>query len=196
MSLRRDADRVVRMGYSTLTSQALCAPPYLMAFFVVIYTAYLSDRYRHRSGFICLHAGAGRVGYALLAVAGWRKWGLGWRYAGIHLAASGFFSAVTVIITWTLNNQDSDSKKGTGVALLNMIGQLGPLVGTRLYPDEDKPYYVRGMSICAAFMILVGVLSVSLRGVLVRENRRRDMAYAAINSQDDEGTVGGRWKDR
>ncbi len=182
------------MGYSTLTSQALCAPPYLTAFLAVIYTSYLSDRYRHRSSFICLHAGVGSIGYGMLAVAGWREWGLGWRYAGIHLAATGFFSAVTIIITWTLNNQDSESKKGTGVALLNVIGQLGPLVGTRLYPDDDKPYYVRGMSICAAFMVLVCVLSVCLRGVLARENKRRDMAYAVVNRQCEDGMDGDGWE--
>ena len=188
----RYADLCIRMGYSTLAAQALCAPPYLVAFGVVLYTAYLSDRYRHRSAFLCLHAGLGSLGYAMLAIAGWRRWGIGWRYAGIYLAASGFFSAITIIITWTLNNQDSDSKKGTGVALLNVIGQLGPLVGTRLYPDEDRPYFVRGMSICAVFMILVGVLSLGLRYVLMRENTRRDVAYSRVNGEDGQGLVGGR----
>lgn len=178
------------MGYSPLASQALCAPPYLAAFFVVLFTAYLSDRYRNRSAFVCLHAGLGAVGYSLIAIAGWRRWGFGWRYAGIYLAASGFFSAITIIITWTINNQDSDSKKGTGIALLNIIGQLGPLVGTRLYPDADKPYYVKGMSTCAAFMILVFALSLGLRHVLVRENRRRDVAYSKVDDEDQEGLVG------
>lgn len=179
------------MGYSPLASQALCAPPYLVAFCVVILTAYLSDRGRNRGGFVCLHAGLGAVGYGLIAFAGWRKWGIGWRYAGIYLAASGFFSAITIIITWTINNQDSDSKKGTGIALLNVIGQLGPLVGTRLYPDSDKPYYVKGMSTCAVFMALVFALSLSLRYVLARENRRRDAASSEAHGEVHEGLVSG-----
>ncbi|KAI9872930.1 MAG: hypothetical protein M1830_001047 [Pleopsidium flavum] len=179
------------MGYTPLASQALCAPPYLVAFFVVLFTAYLSDRYRNRSAFVCLHAGLGAVGYSLIAVAGWRRWGIGWRYAGIYLAASGFFSAITIIITWTINNQESDSKKGTGVALLNVIGQLGPLVGTRLYPDTDKPYYVKGMSICAAFMFLVFALSLGLRHVLVRANGRSDVACLKVHDDDDQGLIGG-----
>ncbi|KAL8976599.1 MAG: hypothetical protein Q9205_007422 [Flavoplaca limonia] len=51
---------------------------------------------------------------------------------------------------------DSDAKKGTGVAILNIIGQLGPFIGTALYPESDRPYYVRGMTACAGFMLLVG----------------------------------------
>ena len=70
-----------------------------------------------------------------------------------------FFSVITIIITWTINNQDSDSKKGTGVAMLNYLGQLGPLVGIHLYPDSDQPYYVKGMTICASFMVIVAVLA-------------------------------------
>ena len=56
------------------------------------------------------------------------------------------------------------------MAMLNIIGQCGPLVGTRLYPDTDKPYYVRGMSICALFMLAVAGLAFLLRIVLKRAN--------------------------
>merc|ERR1712093_906377 len=44
------------MGHTVLISQALSAPPYLMSFFVVILTAYLSDRLRNRSYFVIFHA--------------------------------------------------------------------------------------------------------------------------------------------
>lgn len=36
------------------------------------------------------------------------------------------------------------------------LGQLGPFIGTALYPESDKPFYVRGMTACALFMVLVG----------------------------------------
>ncbi|KAI9780246.1 MAG: hypothetical protein M1839_006806 [Geoglossum umbratile] len=176
------------MGFSELTSQALAAPPYLLSFFSVLYTAYLSDRYRDRSLFICLHAILAFLGYTLIAIGGWYRWPIGWRYAGIYLATSGFFSAITIIITWTINNQDSDSKRGTGMAMLNIIGQCGPLLGTRLYPEEDGPFYVRGMAVCAGFMLVVFFVSVGLRVYLGRENRRRDRES---EEGDREGLVGG-----
>ena len=158
------------MGYSSLSSQALSAPPYLISFFVVILTSYLSDRYRSRSIPLILHALLGSLGYGLIALAGSLRWPSSVRYFALYPAAAGFFSAVTLIITWTLNNQPSESKKGTGITILNVIGQCGPLLGTRLYPDEDGPYYVRGMALCACFMGAVAVLTIGLRIVLKREN--------------------------
>lgn len=59
----------------------------------------------------------------MIAVAGIFEAGPMWRYWGVYPAASGFFSAVTLLITWTINNQESDTKKGTGVAILNIIGE-------------------------------------------------------------------------
>lgn len=61
------------------------------------------------------------------------------------------------------------------MALLNYIGQLGPLVGVHLYPKEEGPYYVRGMGWCAGAMGCVGVLAGGLRWWLGRENRRLEM---------------------
>ncbi|KAL8709932.1 MAG: hypothetical protein Q9220_005382 [cf. Caloplaca sp. 1 TL-2023] len=144
------------MGYTALQSQALSAPPYLVAFIIVLLTAFYSDKFKDRSLFICFHALLAAAGYAMITIAGILKAKPMWRYWGVYPAASGFFSAVTLLITWTINNQESDAKKGTGVAILNIIGQLGPFVGTALYPESDKPYYVRGMAACAAFMLLVG----------------------------------------
>ncbi|MCJ1252106.1 hypothetical protein MMC30_009344 [Trapelia coarctata] len=177
---------VNEMGYTALMSQALSAPPYLIAFVFVLATAYLSDRYRSRSVFVCISALMGASGYLIIAIAGKREMSAGWRYAGVYPAAAGFFSAVTLLITWTLNNQESDSKKGTGLATLNIIGQFGPLLGTRLYPDSDKPYYVRGMSVCAGFMLLVFLLSLILRVILIRENSKSTATYSLAASQDDE----------
>ncbi|KAF2838805.1 MFS general substrate transporter [Patellaria atrata CBS 101060] len=158
------------MGYTAVTSQALSAPPYLFSFLVVLFTAYASDRMQNRSFFIIIHVLLAASGYATMALAGKFAWSNIWRYLAVYPAAAGFFSAITIIITWTLNNQDSDSKKGTGIAMMNVIGQCGPLLGTRLYPKEDKPYYIKGMAICSAFMLFVAFLAVMLRLKLRWEN--------------------------
>lgn len=176
------------MGYSALTSQALSAPPYLAAFFTVLLTAYTSDRYRTRSACIIFHALLASLGYWIMAISGSVEASATWRYLGVYPAAMGFFSVVTIVITWTINNQDSDSKKGTGVVMLNFIGQLGPLVGVHLYPDSDQPYYVKGMAICACFMASVAILAYALRIILEIENRRVT-AEASKADGEDEGLV-------
>jgi MFS family permease len=161
------------MGWESITAQGLSAPPYLFAFVVVLTTAYYSDRLQSRSTFILLHSLLATLGYGTIALSGYLESdNTIIRYLALYPAAAGFFAAITIIITWTLNNQESDSKKGTGMVVLNIIGQMGPLVGTSIFPDEDGPYYVRGMSICAGFMLLVGVLAAVLRSVLIRENKK------------------------
>jgi MFS family permease len=171
------------MGHSALTSQALSAPPYLLSFIIVILTAWLSDRLSSRSTFVIFHALLSASGYVFIAVAGARGWGTWWRYAGIYPAAIGFFSVITIIITWTINNQENESKQGTGFAMLQLIGQCGPLVGTRLYPDKDAPYYISGMTICAAAMVLVAILALVLRFYLRAKNRKAAGEYGRIGEE-------------
>jgi MFS family permease len=184
------------MGFESITAQGLTAPPYLMAFFVVIVTAYYSDRLQTRSWFIIAHALIAALGYTTIAVLGYFQSPRTLvRYFALYPAIAGFFSCITVIITWTINNQESDSRKGTGMAILNIIGQFGPLVGTSIFPDAQGPWYVRGMAICAGFMVAVAVLAGVLRWVLVRENRKRGEGrgggvYAGVPL--DEG--GGGWR--
>jgi MFS family permease len=177
------------MGHSPLASQALSAPPYLVSFVVVIFSAWLSDRLQNRSFFICFYALLSAFGYASAAICGYFDLGIWWRYAAIYPAAIGFFSVVTIIITWTINNQESESKQGAGFAILQVIGQCGPLVGTRLYPDTDAPMYVRGMSICAAAMVLVAVLAIVLRLYLLRKIRAARLEYGNLSDEAQEGLV-------
>ena len=161
------------MNHTAHTAQALTAPPYLLAFLSVLLTAHLSDRLQTRSPFIIFHALLSALSYASIALLGYYQSKLMWlRYLALFPAISGFFSCITLVITWTLNNQPGDSGKGAGVAVLNLVGQFGPLVGAGLFPEAQGPAYVKGMAVCAGFMLAVAVLAGVLRGVLGRENAR------------------------
>ena len=179
------------MGYSSLASQGLSAPPFLFSFFVVLVTAFLSDRLKSRSLPMIFHALLAMTGYIFLAVAGAFRFGHILRYLTVFPICAGFFSAVTIVITWTVNNQHSDEGKGTGLAMINVIGQMGPLVGTRLYPDADGPYYVKGMSVCAAAMFVVSTLAFVLRVVLKAENARLRSKWREAD-EEGEALVGSR----
>jgi len=161
------------MGYSRIASQGLSAPPFGFAFIVVLITSYLSDRYDSRSIPMMFHGLLAMSGYLLATIAGAQQAGPIPRYLATFPICAGFFSAVTIVITWTINNQASDEGKGTGIAILQILGQMGPLLGTRLYPDSDGPFYVRGMAVCTVAMAFVFVLALTLRVFLMKENARR-----------------------
>ncbi|KAJ6102351.1 hypothetical protein N7486_004778 [Penicillium sp. IBT 16267x] len=165
------------MGFSSLSAQALSAPPYLIAFVVVLITAWASDRTRTRSSYLIAHALISSLSYAAIAAAGHFHAHLSpslhtfIRYICVYPAISGFFSAITLIITWSMDNRVEKEGKGASIAILNIIGQCGPLLGTRLYPEADGPWYVRGMAVCSVFMVLVAILAFALRVLLQRANR-------------------------
>lgn len=185
---------LTEMGHDTLTAQALSAPPYLVAFIIVLFTAHLSDRIRARTVPLVFHALASTLGYAFLALAEALSLPPWLRYLAVYPAAIGFFNVVTLLIAWNINNQASESRQGGGFALMQLVGQCGPLVGTRLYPDKDAPYYSRGMQACAWAMLGVTLLAIFLRVYLQYQNRKMDRIEGSQAQQDtpieEEGLVG------
>lgn len=166
---------IQNMGFAAINAQGLSAPPYFLSFIVCIVTTWIADKTHQRGLMIIGLSLIGGVGYILLAACK----SVAMRYFGVFLAAAGVFPAISNILPWTINNQGSDSKRGTGIALLNIVGQCGPLLGTRLFPASDAPYYVKGMDVCAGFMFFNALLALALRAYLVWENKefkRRDEA--------------------
>ncbi|EGS21223.1 uncharacterized protein CTHT_0030700 [Thermochaetoides thermophila DSM 1495] len=173
------------MGHSALTSQALAAPPYLVAFIAVLLTAHASDKVGARSPFLIAHALFSAAGYTILALSDTKLLGHippdSWiRYFAVYPAAIGFFSVVVLTVSWSVNNttnhaSSSGQRRGAAAfALLQAVGQCGPLLGTRLYPDRQAPYYTMGMAVCAVAMVGVAVLAGLGRWYLKRVNRRWD----------------------
>ena len=75
------------------------------------------------------------------------------------------------------DNQGSDTRRGAGLAIINFVGQCGPVLGTRLYPKTQAPRYVEGMSVCAAFMFFTTLLALGQRMLLMWENGKLDKKY-------------------
>ncbi|KAL8970648.1 MAG: hypothetical protein Q9183_001414 [Haloplaca sp. 2 TL-2023] len=117
----------------------------------------------------------GFVGYVLLAACET----VGVRYFGVFLAAAGIFPSIANILPWVLNNQGSDTRRGTGIVILNLIGQSGPLLGTNVFPKAEAPRYIKGMWISAAFTLFTGFLALCLRTLLVWENKKLDLKHGS-----------------
>lgn len=163
------------MGFTSVNAQGLTAPPYLLSFLVCLSTTWLADRLQQRGIIIGVLSLVGCVGYVLLATCR----SVAVRYAGVFLAAAGVFPAIANILAWLLLNQRSDTKRGAGIALMNVIGQCGPLLGTRIFPAWTAPYYVEGMSICAGFMFFNACLAFGLRTYFYAMNARWDREAVA-----------------
>ncbi|OAQ62877.1 MFS transporter [Pochonia chlamydosporia 170] len=161
------------MGYSSINAQGLSAPPYFIAFLFALITTYVADRTQQRGLMLICTSLVGGIGYILLATVQT----VGVRYFAVFLAAAGVFSTIPNILAWTLNNQGSDTRRGANLVLINVVGQCGSVLSSRIYPIEEGPRFVKGQSICAAFMFFATLLAFILRSCLVWENRRLARKY-------------------
>ncbi|KAH8653238.1 MFS transporter-like protein [Tricladium varicosporioides] len=171
------------MGFTTINAQGLSAPPYFISFIVVLATTHVADRTGQRGVTICILSLVGAIGYILLAT----TFSVSTRYLGVYFATIGIYPAIINILPWVVNNQGSDTKRGAGIAILNLIGQCGPLLGTRIYPATDGPRYKLGMWTCAGFLLFNGFLAIALRTLLVWENKMLDEKYGLVGEQDANG---------
>lgn len=127
---------IQNLGYSSIRAQGLTAPPYFAAFLCTVAAAFFSDRFGNR-GFIIAVAGTlATIGYLLLATIQTPELS-GVRYLGIWLACCGTFPVLAVNITWLLNNQGGDSKRGAGLAILAIFGQTSSFASSSLFPASD-----------------------------------------------------------
>ncbi|EER40246.1 high-affinity nicotinic acid transporter [Histoplasma capsulatum var. duboisii H88] len=164
------------MGFTSINAQGLSAPPYFLSFLTSVFTPWIADRYQQRGLMIAFLSIVGCTGYILLATCS----AVSSRYIGVWMAASGVFPCIANILPWVLNNQGSDTRRGMGIIILNLIGQCGPLLGSNIFPASDGPSYVRGQAICAAFMGFNCFLALLLRTLLAKQNRELDRRYGTL----------------
>ncbi|KAJ5085032.1 hypothetical protein N7532_009803 [Penicillium argentinense] len=180
------------MGYDSVNAQGLAAPPYLGSFLCCIFAAIVSDRWGNRGWVVTFFAAMGTTGYLVLTcVQDETKTGA--RYAGVWLATCGIFPALAINITWMLNNQGGESKKGVGMALLAVFGQCSSLISSSVFPDSDAPMFTKGCALGSAFTGLIMLLALGLHLKLTMENKRRDREYGEVDEHDRVDVTDGRY---
>lgn len=198
---------LTQMGHTPAASQALSVPPYLISFIAVLAVAKASDALQSRAYLIAACALSSALGYTFLSLsqrlsdvlavpgpqaAGGGEGGLNTvRYLAVFPAAAGFFCVVVLTIAWNVNNSRGRDHKGAGFAIMQVVGQTGPLIGTRLYPKEDRPWFTGGMGVCALAMFGVAGLAVGLRVYLARANRRANRDHAGGGLEEEERLFSG-----
>ncbi|KAL3443594.1 major facilitator superfamily domain-containing protein [Aspergillus insuetus] len=165
------------IGYSSVQAQGLSAPPYLAAYVVCLTASFLSDKVGNRSYFLSALSIVGAIGYLVQALVK----ATGVRYFATYLICAGVFPAVALTFTWVTDNQGSASKRGAGLIIFGMVGQTGSIAGSRFFPKEEGPYYVKGMAISAGLLFFAAILAQTLRFLMSRENKRRDREFGVVD---------------
>ncbi|KAK5735750.1 hypothetical protein LTR17_007922 [Elasticomyces elasticus] len=172
---------ISEMGsFSVLEANAYSAPPYLVAFVSIISMTFLSDRYGVRGPFAVFFALVAAAGYLILAL----TTDTAPRYAGIFLVVL-IFTTVAFILVWNANSNETESKRAGGVWIVQCVGQCGTLLGTHIFPADEKPYYRKGMWIGFAFSLLAATACATLSFSFWRDNKRRDQESGNVDATGD-----------
>ncbi|KIM52144.1 hypothetical protein SCLCIDRAFT_141825 [Scleroderma citrinum Foug A] len=159
------------MGYSPTITLLLCAPPWVLSiatsFIVTRHSDVTGDRFWHVTGPVSM----GIVGFIIAA----STMDTSIRYLSLFFMAQSQVSYM-VVMAWVSNSMlESTSKRAVALAIVNMIGVLGYIGGSYLWPAEWGPSYSKSFCCCilAFFISLVMVLVYRLH--LIRLNQEAEL---------------------
>lgn len=184
------------LGYSAAAAQLLTIPPYALATCLTVIYAVVSERYQRRAPFIIASAVTAIIGYAMLLGNTDPTKRPGLSYAGTFFAAAGIYPAVALALSWPAMNVSGQTKRATANAMQITIGNLGAVIGTQLYRENDGPRYIVGHSVALGYLCLNILVVCTIWLVLSRENAKRDKAAdsGVVDDGPWKGDEDSRWR--
>lgn len=139
------------MGWSNAHALLLSAPPYGPSIISSFCFSWVSDKTRHRSGFIAIQTIVCIVGLALTAFAKHS----GVRYFGIFLTNAGNSGTIPGILAYVCNNTASQSKRSVQTAITISFGGIGGIIASTTFRTRDAPHYLPGLGVAIGSQITI-----------------------------------------
>lgn len=163
------------LGYSTVDTLLLTAPPWIFALLVAIPNAWHADRTGERffhylwPGVVCI------AGY-IISIATTRT---GPRYFACFLMTVGY-SCGFVVLAWISSTIPRPrAKRAAAIGIINAMGNMGSIPGSYIWASKYGPYYQKPFGVSVAILGSGCVLALSLRQYLAHQNKKLDRKDAA-----------------
>lgn len=156
-------------------AQVHTIPVYVVSAAGMLIAAYLSDRAKHRYGFIMAGVLIATLGYGILmGQMSNPNLTRDTRYAAVFLVCLGGYIATPMAIAWLANNVSGHWKRAFSSSMQITLGNFAGIIGTNIFVQEESPTYRTGYGV-AFGMLWAGALAATAMFVLMRrENARRD----------------------
>ncbi|KAI1794360.1 MFS general substrate transporter, partial [Ganoderma leucocontextum] len=157
------------LGYSSTTAQLLSIAPNATGCVFTLAICYLSDWTRVRGPFILAGSTVAIVGYAMLFATKTPTA----QYAGTVVVAAGLVPSIACQLAWTGGNFGGEVKRAVAIALVVGCGNLGGIVASFIYRQQDSPRYLPGHAVCIGSLCVLIVLCALAMIRLHRLNRSK-----------------------
>ncbi|GIJ91268.1 hypothetical protein Asppvi_010233 [Aspergillus pseudoviridinutans] len=166
------------LGYSGIDSQIHSIPVWAVAAVVTLIVSYLTDRMRHRYGFIIFGVLFASIGYIILLCQGplpqFGGLNVHVRYMAVFFVTTGCYIVQPVAIVWMANNLGGHYKRAIGLAIQIGFGNIGGIIASNIFNKDGAPRYLVGYGVSLAMMVLCGIMSTVFAVGVVMENKKRD----------------------
>jgi len=121
------------LGYTAVNANLLSVPPNMAAFFTVLITGYLSDKFKMRGPFMIIGVIISIGGYIMLISSDHHLI----QYGGTFLVAGGIFPCSPLVMGWLANNLAPHYVRATGTGFQIMFANTSAFIATFTYLQAD-----------------------------------------------------------
>ncbi|VUC20478.1 unnamed protein product [Clonostachys rosea] len=166
---------IKNMGYENSAAQLLTVPPYVVGAISAFLSGLLSDKFKWRMPFIVTAQVLVLISFAVLsAKADNIKSNIPTCYFAIFLASVGFYPINPGGNAWTLSNLAGPTKRAQGIGYMICLGNIGGIIGSYIYIEDEKPTYPTGFGASLGFAGLGVIACLLLEFFFWRINKSRD----------------------
>jgi hypothetical protein len=174
---------VATLGYSTVNSLLLTAPPYCLAVITTFANAWHADRTGERYWHITIPLWITVAAFILAA----STTATAPRYVSFMLMVPSVYTGYVVILAWISNTLPRPpAKRAAALAMINAISNTSSIYTSYMYPASAGPRYMVAMIVNCLTAFIAILAATLLRFILIRLNKKLDrgeLVEGAINNQ-------------
>ncbi|KAK8054314.1 hypothetical protein PG996_013615 [Apiospora saccharicola] len=175
---------VKSMGFTSAKAQLLTIPPYICGAVSAWVVAVFADKYKWRMPFIVGPQLCVVVSFAILfAKAAEIQYNIGLCYFAVCLACTGMYPIFPGVNAWNVANSAGAAKRAISIGYLICAGNIGGVVGSYIYQEQEAPRYPTGYGNSLGFASAGIVAMLVLEFGLWSSNRRN----ARLTDEDVRG---------
>lgn len=158
-------------GWKAQEAQVRTIPVYAFAAGTMLIGAWLSDRLKHRFGFIFFGAIMATIGYAMLLSQEGKS--RDFKFGAVFPIFGGAYMITPMCLAWLQNNLSGHWKRAFGSSIQVMVGNIAGIIGANIFLTTETPTYKTGFSVSLSFMWIGALCASAMCFLMWRENKKR-----------------------